>query len=326
MPLRIGILTCAHMHCWSYVSCLRGHPDAQIVGIWDDEVERGETFAQQAGITYTGYFDDLLAACDAVCITTENKRHAELGILAAKAGKHILCEKPLVTSEEEGARLLAAVKEAGVVLMTAFPCRFVPAYMELREKVRAGEIGKIRAICATNRGQCPGGWFIEREKSGGGAMIDHVVHVADLLRDLLQEEPVRVQAQTGSNVYHQDWEDTAMLTIEFPSGIFATLDSSWSRPKTYRTWGDVTMNVVGDEGTIEVDLFGSDAQLYTLSSSPAHQSQGWGSDADRAMVEEFVQACLARREAAVTGFDGFQAARVALAGYRSADLGQAVAL
>jgi len=326
MPLRFGILTAAHVHTGAYVSALKANPDAEIVGLWDDEAERGQAFCQQMGIAFTGYLDDLIAACDAVVITSENLRHRELGVMAAEAGKHILCEKPLVTSEEDGAALLGAVEKAGVKLMTAFPCRFAAAYLKLKQKVRAGEIGRVRAICATNRGRCPFLWFVDKSKSGGGAMIDHVVHVTDLLRDLLGEEPVRVQAQIGNNTYGNDWDDTAMLTLEFPSGIFATLDSSWSRPQTYRTWGDVTMNVIGDLGTIEMNMFGTETQVTTLSGKPVYSSYGWGSGSDDAMVNEFVAAVLEDREPLVTGFDGLQAARVAVAGYKSAETGEVVAV
>lgn len=324
MSLRVGILSAAHVHTGAYVSALNRRTDAEIVGLWDDVTERGEKFCQETGVTFTGYLDDLLAACDAVVITSENLLHAELGVKAAGAGLHILCEKPLVTNEADGAAFLGAVQEAGVKLMTAFPCRFAAPYLALRKKVADDEIGPILAINATNRGRCPFLWFVDKSKSGGGAMIDHVVHVTDLLRDLLGEEPARVQAQTGSNVYGNDWEDTAMLTIDFPSGIFATLDSSWSRPQTYRTWGDVTMTVVGERGTIEMNMFGSEAQVTTRSSNPAYQSHGWGSDADVAMVGEFVAAIKENREPSVTGFDGLQAAKVAMAGYRSAEQGEVV--
>jgi len=325
MPLRVGILTAAHLHAWSYVSALKSHPDAQLVGLWDDDAERGQDFAQKAGITYTGYLDDLLTACDAVAITSENNRHAELAELAAAAGKHILCEKPLVTSEGDASRMMDAVTKAKVRLMTAFPCRFAAPYLALKQRVTNGEIGTVRAVMATNRGQCPFGWFVKTELSGGGAMIDHVVHVADLLRDLLGEEPVRVQAQTGHNVYGKEWEDTAMLTIEFPSGVFATLDSSWSRPKSFRTWGDVTMTVVGDGGVIEMDMFGMN--VHQTSEGPTtYRANFYGSGMDEAMVDEFVRACLEDREPAVTGFDGLQAARVALAGYRSVESAAPVSL
>jgi predicted dehydrogenase len=323
MPLRVGILTTAHLHVWSYVACFRAHPDAEIVGVWDDEVERGTDFAQKSGIPFTGYLDDLLSACDAVVVTSENKRHAELTEAAARAGCHVLCEKPLVTSEEEAARLMGAVEAAGVRLMTAFPCRFAPSWPRLKEQVREGAIGEIRAICATNRGRCPFGWFVETEKSGGGAMIDHVVHVADLIRDLLGADPLRVQAQTGNNMYGKDWEDTAMVTMEFPNGVFATLDSSWSRPQGYYTWGDVTMKVVGDKGVIELDMFGS----HVMQSGPGvHVGNGYGSNPDMGMVDEFVRACLDGREPQANGHDGLQAARIALAGYRSMTEGQPVPL
>jgi predicted dehydrogenase len=316
MPLRFGLVTAAHLHVWSYVDALKSHPEAEIASIWDHDAVRGQAFAQKSGVPYVDTFDDLLDSCDAVVIVSENNIHAEFGIAAAKAGKHILCEKPLVTNEEDGDDFIAAAKDSGVKLMTAFPCRFSPAYRLMKDRIAAGEIGAVKAICATNRGRCPFGWFVDADLSGGGSMIDHVVHVGDLLRDLTGEEPARVEAQIGSNVYGQTWEDTAMLTIEFPSGIFASLDSSWSRPSTYKTWGDVTMNVVGEKGVIELDMFGQEAHQYRAG-EVTYTSAGFGSNLDALMVNEFIRACLDDREPLVTGTDGLQAAKIALAGYRS---------
>ena len=321
MPLRVGLLTAAHLHVGGYAHACKTHPDVELIGMWDDEIGRGKDFADPRGIPFYESFEELLSQVDAVVITSENMRHAELAVKAADAGKHILCEKPLAATEEDGQRILTAAAKAGVKLMTAFPCRFSPAYQNLKRRVSAGEIGPIRAICATNRGRCPFGWFVQPELSGGGALIDHVVHVTDLLRDLLGEEPIRVQAQTGNNVYGKEWEDTAMLTLEFASGIFATLDSSWSRPSSYHTWGDVTMNVVGENGIIELDMCGQSIQRYAAGDI-THSSNGFGTDLDALMVDDFVQACIHDREPTVTGFDGMQAARVALAGYASIKLGQ----
>lgn len=308
------------MHLAGYAHGLRANPDAEIVGLWDDVPERAESFAQKSGIPFVGFLDDLLRSVDAVVITNENSRHVDLVEAAARVGKHILCEKPIGPSEEHVRRIEQAVKDSGVTFMTAFPCRFSPAYRRLKERVEKGEIGAVKAICATNRGRCPFDWFVEKEKSGGGSMIDHVVHVADLLRDLLGEEPVSVQAQIGRNLYGQDWEDTAMVTIEFPSGVFASLDSSWSRPQNYKTWGDVTLNVVGESGVIEVDMFGQALETYGKSSG--YSAAGYGADLDSLLVGEFVSACLERRPPEVTCFDGAQAARIALAGYRSVASGQ----
>jgi predicted dehydrogenase len=325
MPLRVGLLTAAHLHVGGYAAACKAHPDVELIGMWDDDPERANSFLEGRGIAFVPSLDDLLSKVDAVVITSENMRHAELAIKTADAGKHILCEKPLAASEEHGQQILEATTRAGVKLMTAFPCRFSPAFQNLKRRVAAGDIGRIRAICATNRGRCPFGWFVQPELSGGGSLIDHVVHVTDLLRDLLAEEPVRVQAQVGNNVYGKEWEDTAMLTIEFGSGIFATLDSSWSRPESYHTWGDVTMNVVGDDGVIELDMFGQSVQRYAAG-SVTHSSHGFGTDLDAAMVDDFVRAILDDRPVAVSGVDGMQAARVALAGYKSVESGQPVEL
>jgi len=325
MPLRVGLLTAAHLHVGGYAAACKSHPDVELIGMWDDEPVRAHEFLQGRDIPFIASLDEIISKVDAVVITSENMRHAELAVIAAEAGKHILCEKPLAATEEHGQLILDAAAKAGVKLMTAFPCRFSPAFQNLKRRVANGDIGPIRAICATNRGRCPFGWFVNPELSGGGALIDHVVHVTDLLRDLLGEEPIRVQAQTGNNVYGKEWEDTAMLTIEFGSGIFATLDSSWSRPSSYHTWGDVTMNVVGENGVIELDMFGQSVQRYAAGSI-THSSNGYGADLDALMVDDFVRACLDDRPLVVTGFDGMQAARVALAGYQSVKTGQPVAV
>lgn len=316
MPLRVGIVTAAHLHVWSYIHCFKQHPDTESVGVWDFDEARGKAFAEKTELPFFGDLDSLLDQTDAVAIVSENKHHAEHVAKAARKGKHVICEKPLVTSEEEARIMTEAVEASGIKIMTAFPCRYSPAFLRLKERVQNGEIGAIKAICATNRGSCPFGWFVEPEKSGGGAMIDHVVHVADLLRVLLEEEPSRVQAQTGSNMYGNEWDDTAMVTIEFPSGIFATLDSSWSRPAGFKTWGDVTMNVVGEKGVIELDMFGPGVDVYS-NEGKSHTVAGYGSNMDAALVDDFVRCVLDDTPSPIPLKDGLQAARVAIAGYES---------
>lgn len=316
MAVRVGFLSVAHMHAWGYASALRGEPLAELGPVWDENSERARAFALAQGVDVAPSVEAALAECDAVVVTSENRLHADLCELAAGAGRHILCEKPLVTSEEEGERVLAAVDQANVKLMTAFPCRYSPGFQRLVERVRAGDIGPLRAVCATNRGRCPFDWFVDPARSGGGAMIDHVVHVADLLRVLVGEEVASVQAMAGNNIHGKEWEDTAMLTLEFPGGVFATLDSSWSRPKSFKTWGDVTMNVVGDGGVIELNLFGQAFDVFD-DTTMTHRIHGYGSDLDAGLVADFVRCIEEDAEPPITARDGLQAARVALAGYES---------
>lgn len=304
------------MHLGGYAHAMRNHPEVEVMGIWDDPAEAAQKFAQDFGIPFVADLDTLLASVDAVVICSENKRHAELSAAAANAGKHILCEKPLVTSAEEEELMVSAVKKAGVVFMTAFPCRYSPAYKKLKERVVAGEIGAIKAVCATNHGRCPFGWFVQPELSGGGALVDHVVHVGDLLGDLLGEFPVQVTAHTGNNMYSQEWDDTAMVTLEYASGVFATIDASWSRPQMYKTWGDVTLNVVGEKGVIELDMFGQEIQHYH-SGSVTHTVGGYGTNMDALLVEDFIECCLGRREVTCGIETGVSTSRLFMRGYQS---------
>lgn len=325
MSVKIGFLGVTHMHSWGYAPAFANNSRSELVGVWEPDEKHRAMFVKDFKTQAFENAEDLLALVDAVVITSDNKSHAELGKLAASHGKHILCEKPLVTTEEEGKLLLDAVAKSGVKLMTAFPCRYSPAFARLKERVASGDIGAIKAICSTNRGRCPFSWFVEKDKSGGGAMIDHTVHVTDLLRVLLDDEVVRVQAQIGNNMYGKDFDDTAMLTLEFSKGVFATLDSSWSRHQSYKTWGDVTMNVVGENGLLELDMFNQ--QLDYFHEGPiSHTVAGYGSGLDDGLVEDFLNCILNDTEPAITGHDGLQAARVAMAGYKSAATKEVVRL
>lgn len=324
MPVRIGFLGVAHPHARSYANALSLRDDTSIAGVYDGHEDRSNAFSASTGAELKESVEHLLEGCDAVIVASENTNHAQFALEAAKAGRHILCEKPLVTSESDAEDLFKAVGDAKVILSTAFPCRFSPAYRRLRDRLSAGELGKVLAVCSTNRGTCPMGWFVEPQLSGGGAMIDHTVHVADLLIQMLGE--VRsVFAMTGNGMYSQSWDDVAMLHLEFAEGVFATLDASWSRPPSYKTWGDVTLNVVGERGVIEVDMFGQGLDHYR-NDGLRHGVLGWGSNLDGLLVADFIESVETKKPPEVSGHDGWKAAQVALAGYESVRTGEPVSL
>lgn len=326
--LRVGILGCAHMHVHAYMHGLNTHPNAEVVGVYDRNESRALTLVDRWNISGGVFCDvsDLLGQCDAVAIASENVFHAELAIAAAKAGKHVICEKPLVTNEDDANSMRAAFEGTGLVFATAFPCRFSPSFQRLKQVVSSGELGKLVAITATNRGRCPFDWFVQPELSGGGAMIDHVVHVADLLRALLGEDPTFVQASIGNNLYGKEWDDTAMVTLQYPSGLFVTLDSSWSRPKNFRTWGDVTMSVVFENGRLELDMFDQVIERFTIDSDPSHVSESFGSDLDEALIHNFADAVLKGTPISASLEDGLAASRIAIRAYDSVARTQPIAL
>jgi predicted dehydrogenase len=314
--VKIALLSAAHMHVGSYVAQLQKLPNAEIVGFWDDNPERLTRLAAAFGCPAFADIDALLALCDAAIVCSENAHHRALTERAALAGKHVLCEKPLATNPDDARAMVDACAAAGVQLMTAFPCRFSAPFGQLLTAAQAGDLGEILAVRGTNRGQCPGGWFIDKALSGGGAVTDHAVHVTDLLRVLTGSEVESVYCEADNQLLHGDFEDTGFLTLNFENGVFATLDASWSRPKSFPTWGDVTLGVTGTKGVVELDMFAQESVLYNDKSGRG-VNQGWGSSIDAGLVHAFVEAIDRGTPVPITGIDGLRAVEVVEAAYES---------
>jgi predicted dehydrogenase len=298
-----------------------------LVGIADHDPQRAQEMAQryetQAFPSYEALLDS--PGLDAVVICSENARHRKLCEMAAAAGKHVLCEKPLSVSVADAQAMIAACKHAGVQLMTAFPCRFSPVMLRLKAAIESGAAGEILAMRGTNRGRNPGGWFVVKSESGGGATMDHTVHVTDLMRWLLQDEVKEVYAEIGNGINHAEFDDTGFVTMSFQKGVFATLDASWSRPRAFPTWGDVTLEVVTERGTLSMDMFAQNLVLYSDRANNVSW-RNWGGDMDEGLVEAFAQAVATGDPVPITGEDGLRAVEVTLAAYRSAAQNAPVAL
>ena len=246
-------------------------------------------------------------------------------LIAAERGRHVLCEKPIARTVDEARRMVAACDDGRVILGTAFPCRFIPAAREIKRMLDSGRLGPIRAIRGTNHGYMPGGWFVDLERSGGGAVIDHTVHVADLMRWYLGRDACEVYAEVDTLFYDMKADDTGMLSIAFDGGAFATLDTSWSRPKAFPTWGDVTMKLVFDGGTVEMDAFNQKVDFYSNASGKGHWAY-FGDDIDYGLVANFAAAIRGEEPISATGRDGLKALEIALGAYASARVGAPVAL
>ncbi len=317
--LKIGILGTAHLHADSYAEEVNASPEAELVGVWNEDEGSSATKATQYGTRAFADRQELLSACDAVIVCSENIHHRALTEAAAKAGKPVLCEKPLATTPEDARAMIAACMAANITLFTAFPCRFSPAFIALRDAAHRGDLGEILAVRGTNRGKCPGGWFVDLALSGGGAVMDHAVHVADLLRVLLRSEVTRVYCEADNKLIPGDFDDTGIVTLEFASGAFATIDCSWSRPrKTFPTWGDVTMTAQGTKASVDMDMFAQSATLYSDLDGNIRQV-GYGSGIDGSLIAAFVRAVTTGETSGLaTGEDGLRAVEVVAAAYESA--------
>lgn len=314
--MKIGMISFAHMHAYSYAQGLEQLPEVELIGIADDNSDRGQRAAKQFGTKYYESYEQLLKQdLEAVIVTSENVKHAEHVIAAAKAKKHILCEKPIATSLQDARKMIESCNENDVMLHIAFPVRFNPTIQRAKALIEEGKLGDLLAIRGTNRGTNPGGWFIDPALSGGGAVMDHTVHVVDIMRWFLNSELKEVYAEIGSFFSQHPIDDAGILTFEFENGVFATLDCSWSRNQTYPTWGDVTLEIVGSKGTLSLDVF--DQNLHIYSDSSGVRRDFWGDDMDAALIKDFVRNVCEQTEPSISGEDGLKATEAALAAYDS---------
>jgi UDP-N-acetylglucosamine 3-dehydrogenase len=316
--MKIGIISFAHLHAHSYANAVQKTEGIEIGGIYDDNEERGRQAAERYAVTYYSRLEDLLQSdVDAVIVTSENVKHREHVTAAAAAGKHILCEKPLATNKSDAEKMIEACNQHNVILQTAFPVRFNTSIQRAKSVIENGELGRILAIKATNRGMNPGGWFVDKKQSGGGAVIDHTVHVVDVLRWFMNSEVVEVYAEVDHMFSETVIDDCGILTMEFDNGAFATLDCSWSRNKTYPAWGDVTLEIVGMNGTLSLNAFSQ--RIHTYTNEEGYQHHFWGDDMDEGLIRDFAATVRENRQPSITGLDGLRAVEVAFAAYRSSE-------
>ena len=324
--VRIGVMSFGHMHAQSYARCVKELPGVELAGVADDDRARGEAMASQFNTRFYPSYEALLGAgVDAVIVSSENAKHRRLVEVAAAAGKHVLCEKPLCTTMADGRAMIEACAEAGVKLQTAFPCRYSQPLLEAKPLVDSGQLGQILALAGTNRGMNPGGWFTDESLSGGGAVMDHTVHVADLMRFVSGAEVVEVYAEIDNLLFKQDYDDMGVLTLAFDSGAFGSIDTSWSRPKSFPFWGDVTLEIVGTGGVVGIDMFAQALHLYS-DKEMKHSYRYWGGDIDLGLIKSFVNAVANDTPVEITGEDGLAAVEVTLAAYESAKHAEPVRL
>ncbi|HJQ29083.1 MAG TPA: Gfo/Idh/MocA family oxidoreductase, partial [Rubrobacter sp.] len=293
MSVRVGLVSFAHVHSPPYAAVLKELDIADFVGITDEDPDRGAEAAERFGVRFFESAGSLFDEVEAVVVCSENKNHARDVIPALQSRVHVLCEKPISTTVEDAKAMIMASETSGRQLRTAFPVRYLPSVARAREVVRAGSLGRVLAINGTNHGQIPGGWFLDPELAGGGAVMDHTVHLADILRWMLGVEVKSVYAEVGSFFGAGGTDDAAILTLEleggpFADGTFATIDPSWSRGDGYPTWGDVTLRIAGTAGVLDIDPFARPLRTFDHETKTPSWSYT-GEDMNALMLADFLR-------------------------------------
>lgn len=226
-PLRIGILGTARIAA-AFVAGGRLSSQAEVVAVASRQTDKAEAFARTHGIASAMNYEQLIAArnIDAVYIPLPNSMHAQWAIAAARAGKHVLCEKPLALSEAEALEMFAAADAAGVVLLEAFPYLFQPQMLQIEQLVASGAIGEIRCVVASCGFSLrnPEDFRLDA-KLGGGALLDAGCYAVSFVRQIVGRRPTRVCAVAR---WQGDVDQTLAATLEFDSGAIGQVSCSFA--------------------------------------------------------------------------------------------------
>ena len=184
-------------------------------------------------------------AIDAVYVALPNSMHAEYTIRSARAGKHVLCEKPMATSVADSQAMIKACSDAGKKLMIAYRCHYEPTNLRATQLIREGHLGKIQGIESANGfNERAGEWRLDRKLAGGGPLMDMGVYSLNAFRYLTGEEPTDIKA--FSSVIDHDGrfdtvEETVSWTMKFPSGAVASSNTTYGAPMNgfYRVHGSL---------------------------------------------------------------------------------------
>jgi len=234
MTIRWGLIGASTIAREWVIGAIRA-TGGEITTVMSTDAARGADYAQKNGIpSSTTNLEQLLSdkSIDAVYISTTNELHRDQTLAAAKAGKHVLCEKPLAMSLADAHAMAKACKSAGVILATNHHLRNAGTHHAMREAIKAGRIGKPIAARVFHAVFLPPhlqGWRLNNPAAGGGVILDITVHDADTLRFVLDDDPVETIALAQSAGMGQaGLEDGVMGVMRFSSGLIAQFHDAFT--------------------------------------------------------------------------------------------------
>ena len=312
------------------------HPAVDFAGVCDLDGERARTVAAQYGAStvYTN-LDELLANPDvvAVSVATPDYAHKDVALACARAGKHILCEKPLATTVADAEAMVGAAREAGVILMVDFHNRVNPPYVAARDAIRRGDIGAPAYVYA----RLSNTTFVPMEmlkwSSASSALWFLGSHTIDLVCWLLDDQPRKVYAVSRSGVLQGlgvDAPDFHVATVEFRRGAVAVFENAWILPRSQPTTKDMKFEILGSEGALYVDtshnraleVYSATKATYPDLLAPPTGEHLTGFILDS--IAHFVDAVTLGKPVLATGEDGVVNTRIIRAIIDSAERGEAV--
>lgn len=330
-----------------HYEALRGLPDAEVLAVASPTEEHVRTFAERRGIPH--WFTDYrrlleMPEIELVVFGIPNDLHCQAVVDAARAGKHVVLEKPMALNLAECDRMIEACRAANVKLMYAEELCFAPKYVRLKGLVDSGALGQVHLVKQSEKHDGPHTpWFYDTRRSGGGVTLDMGCHAIQFFRWLLsgpdgraKPKPKSVYAQMLNTVHRERTEadDEALIIVEFENGVTCLAEESWSKPGGM----DDRAEVFGSAGLAYADLLRGNS-IHTYSSKgydyaveKAGTTAGWSftiyeENWNYGFPQEmahFVACVRDDLEPLVSGEDGRATLEIVMAAYASAGAGRKI--
>lgn len=296
--------------------------EAELVAVQDVIKQRAKESAAKYGVRSYESFEELLKQddIDVICICTPSGLHPEQTIMAAQAGKHVICEKPMAIKREDITMMVEASKENGVLLATIFPRRMSPSSQYVKKLLQEGRLGKL-SLCSAfvkfyrNQAYYDGaGWRGTWEMDGGGAMMNQGIHSVDLLQWLVG--PVdSLYGRSGAVLRNIEVEDTATALLQFKSGAMGVIEA------TTTAYNHPSHQIVihGDKGTVVLteDKITSLAIVEEELQIPKFEPFQLFPDGHQIQIRDMALAVKENRQPSVPGTEGMHSLEIILGTYES---------
>ena len=328
--MKIGIIGCGKIVRVRHAPECAANPQIKLAGFFDFRAERAQELTEEYGGRVYASVEEMLSdqSINGVIVCTSNRTHAEVTIQALKAGKHVLCEKPMCTSVQEAVSMEEWAQKAEKLLMIAHNQRFDQVHIRAKELLKSDVIGEVLNFRSEFSHSGPEGWsidagnswFLNKKEAFIGAMGDLGVHKIDLMRWFLEDDFVSISA----SVVNMDKKDTkgdpvgiddcGICILHSKNGVWGTITASWcnyglvnNSTTFYGTKGVMT---IADPYTKNDILVSKGNEIYKYQVG-AQESSG--------VVDAFVDAVINTKESPVSGHEGIECMKLVLGALKSAE-------
>ncbi len=323
--MRVGLVGAGFMG-GVHLNAYAGIPEVEVVGVADARIESAVAGAKIVGARPYASYEELVAAEDVevvdVCLPTAF--HRDLALEAAGEGRHVILEKPIARTMEDAQQILGAFSADGPRLFVGHVVRFFPEYMGIKQKIDAGDLGKVGVVRTSRRSPFLLGWndWYADWRVSGGVLLDLVIHDFDYLRWTLGEvERVYARGMLGREYNRLDY---VLVTLRFESGAIAHVEGHWGYPGPF----NYSIEIAGSRAMVTVDSTEpAPVQLFGGATGSGESPDVIvGKSPFQTELEHFIRCVATGEEPTVDVRDAYEALRIGLAATESVLTGRPVTL